>query len=125
MFSDQANGCESPCQQTETRSSTNNDKKKGWTNYMNADLPLNKDSKGNLCTGTTNCEEGADKCCKIGNGDHEHWSYFLNQNNVARDRLKVYQSDGTVFEDCTKKAIHVRQISSHESWWVLSNKYTL
>ena len=126
MFSDQANGCETPCQENDTKRGKRDATKQGWTNFLNADAPLNKDSKsGNQCQGTADCEAGADKCCRIGTGDHEHYSYFQRQNDVVRDRLKVYQSDGTVFEDCTKKAIHVRQISSHESWWVLSNKYTL
>ena len=125
MFSDQANGCESPCQQKRTRSGKGDVKKKGWTNFLNADTPLNKDSNGNYCSGATNCEAGTDECCRIGTGDHEHYTYFQRRNNIARDRLKVYQSDGTLFEDCTKKAIHVRKRNSGISWWDLSKKYTL
>ena len=125
MFSDQTSGCESPCQQKDTRSGRNDFKKKGWTNFMSADTPLNKDSDGNVCTGATNCKPGTDGCCSVGTGDHEHYSFFQKRNNIARDRLKVYQSDGTLYEDCTKKAIHVRKRNGGESWWELSKKFTL
>ena len=130
MFSDIQHGCESLCEQNDKKRSDTNLKKKGWTNFMNADKPINT-SNGKTCNGTdwltsqnTKCEVGKDDaCCKKGSGDHEHLFYF--QNNIERDRLKVYQSDGTVFDNCEKKAIHVHEQNTHDPWWELTGKYSL
>ena len=129
MFSDIQNGCESLCEQENKKRSDTSSPKTGWTNFMNADTPINT-SNGHTCKGTdwytskgTKCKvDEDDGCCKEGSGDHEHLFYF--QNNIERNRLKVYQSDGTVFDNCEKKAIHVRK-QGGGPWWELTKTYSL
>ena len=45
-----------------------------------------------------------------GNGDHEN--YF----QLDPLEHKIYESDGTLYGKCTKKAVNIREIGSHIPW---------
>ena len=73
--------------------------KEGWTPiYMSGDEP----------TGT---------------GDHEHYRYYLNNN----DNLIVHDpfGEGHAWQNCTKTAISIRERATHTPWWKLSSEFTL
>lgn len=100
MFSSINSTCGALCESNRSkRSALNSDAiKTGWTPfYMNADDPS-------------------------GTGDHEHYSYYINENY---DRLTVYDSDGQAYKNCEKKAIHIRERETQIPWWTLSTSYTL
>ena len=44
-----------------------------------------------------------------GSGDHEN--YFEERN------LKVCETDGTCYTDCTRKAVHIREIHTQMPWY--------
>ena len=58
-----------------------------------------------------------------GTGDHEH--YFQFQGNSNLDKLQVYDSSGTAYSNCVKKAIFVRERETGIPWWVSKNKFTI
>ena len=58
-----------------------------------------------------------------GTGDHEHYFHYYGSEKL--DRLKVYDAKGNEYEECIKKAIHVRERETHTSWWILKDTYTL
>ena len=103
MFSDSSSTCGSMCdskksKQRRVNKEGSNVKKSGWTPfYMSADNPDNT-------------------------GDHEHYSYYLTEQNK---KLIVYGSDGQAYENCIKKAIHVRERLTHIPWWTLAINYTI
>ena len=101
MFSESNNKCGELCGSNRSKRSTlpkNGPIKTGWTPfYMNSDSPS-------------------------GTGDHEHYMYYINGDH---DRLRVYDSDGEAYTNCTKKAIHVQQTEIHVPWWTLATSYTL
>ena len=57
-----------------------------------------------------------------GTGDHEHYFYY--HGDVENDRI-VYDSKGTIYTNCEKKAIQVREKETGKHWWSLTNNYTL
>ena len=103
MFSNSNSTCGSLCDSENSKQRRGNKKganvkKSGWTPfYMNTDDPE-------------------------GTGDHEHYSYYLTKED---NRLIVYGSDGQAYEDCTKKAIHIRERLTHSPWWKLAINYTI
>ena len=100
MFSDTNSTCGALCKPNRSkRSALQSDAiRTGWTPfYMNADDPS-------------------------GTGDHEHYSYFINN---KYDRLTVYDSNGQAYKGCEKKAIHIRERETQIPWWTLSASYTL
>ena len=96
IFSDVESTCGSMCESE--RSKRSEFGRKGWTkSYMNTDKP----------TGT---------------GDHEHYFHYLKNSD---NRRFVYDSDGTKYTNCVKKAIQVREKDSGKHWWALTNEFTL
>ena len=97
IFSEGNQTCGSLCDsKRKTRSAVG---KEGWTKFfMNADTP-------------------------DGTGDHEHYFHYYGSEKL--DRLKVYDAKGNEYEECIKKAIHVRERETHTSWWILKDTYTL
>ena len=49
-----------------------------------------------------------------GTGDHEN--YFLNTK-------KAYELDGTLYENCIKKAMNIRSKEKHESWRAIDKTF--
>ena len=47
---------------------------------------------------------------KTGSGDHE------NVYSKDLDCTKIHDSNGTIYGDCVKKAVHIREIRSHLPW---------
>ena len=37
----------------------------------------------------------------------------------------VYDSNGSIYKDCKKTAIDVRERRTHKPWWALTKDYTL
>ena len=105
MFSESNTQCGRLCESNRSKRSVlprNATIKSGWTRfYMNVDHPEPE---------------------KTSTGDHEHYFYYVKGNH---DRLIVYDYDGEPYEDCVKKAIHVREKSSSLPWWELATSYTL
>ena len=100
FFSDATSSCKSLC---ESDSESNRNKRshsgrKGWTKYFTStDTP-------------------------DGTGDHEH--YFFYYGDDERDRLAVYDLNGSIYKGCKKTAIDVRERETGKGWWALSKKYT-
>ena len=97
MFSDNNSTCGSMCDFKRTKRSDSG--REGWTKFF-----INNDTPN-------------------GTGDHEHYLYFLGA--TTSDRLKVYDSSNTVYTNCVKKAIHVRERQTMDPWWKLRKKYTM
>ena len=58
-----------------------------------------------------------------GTGDHEHYFHYHGNSNL--DILKVYDSSGTAYSNCVKKAIFVRERETGIPWWISKNKFTI
>ena len=58
-----------------------------------------------------------------GTGDHEHYFYYYGNDN--RDRLNAYDSDGAIYGNCVKTAIHVRERETGDPWWKLRSNFAL
>ena len=101
FFSDGNTTCKSVCESDleSNRNKRSDSGRKGWTKYFNSiDTPS-------------------------GTGDHEH--YFFYYGNRKRDKLKVYDSNGSIYKGCKKTAIDVRERSTQKPWWDVSKKYAL
>ena len=104
MFSDNQSTCGSLCDSKRRKRRTSG--REGWTkSYISTDTP-------------------------DGTGDHEHYFYYYGNKKgktfeSARQKLKVYDSNGVAYEDCEKKAIYVRERETHKGWWTSKNSYTL
>lgn len=97
FFSDKRSSCGSLCKSERKKRSDFG--REGWTRFFtNNDTPK-------------------------GTGDHEH--YFDYIGGTKPDLLKVYDSSGTAYTGCVKKAIHIREKDTHSPWWSLRNSYTL
>ena len=101
FFSDSNRSCKKFCETdlNSNRKKRSDSGRKGWTQYFTS-------------TDTPN-----------GTGDHEH--YFFYYGNENRDRLAVYDSNGSVYTSCNKTAIDVRERETGKFWWALSKNYTL
>ena len=51
-------------------------------------------------------------------GDHEN--YFV----IANDEIEIYGSDGTLYNNCSRKAVHIREIETQIPWHSLT-EFTL
>ena len=99
FFSDANSSCKSLCESVSDRNKRDDSGRKGWTQYFtSADTP-------------------------DGSGDHEH--YFFYYGDKKRDRLAVYDSNGSIYKSCKKTAIDVRERRTHKPWWALTKDYTL
>ena len=52
---------------------------------------------------------------KTGSGDHE------NVYNRGLNYTEIYENNGTLYGDCVKKAVHIREIRSHLPWYSSRN----
>ena len=101
FFSDATSSCKSLCESDSksNRKKRSDSGREGWTQYFtSADTP-------------------------DGSGDHEH--YFFYYGDKKRDRLAVYDSNGSIYKSCKKTAIDVRERRTHKPWWALTKDYTL
>ena len=100
VFSDDNSSCKSLCESDSesNRKKRSDSGRKGWTYFISTDKPS-------------------------GTGDHEHYFFYYGDNR--RDRLAVYDSNGSKYTGCKKTAIDVRDRENHTSWWTLNKEYTL
>ena len=101
FFSETNSSCKSLCESVSesNRNKRSGSGRKGWTKYFRStDTPS-------------------------GTGDHEH--YFFYYGDDERDRLAVYDSNGSIYKSCKKTAIDVRERRTHKPWWALTKDYTL
>ena len=104
MFSDQNSTCGSMCGLNKRQRRDDSDMmKEGWTDFF-------------LSTDTPTTPEDSNT------GEHEQYNFYAGKSNL---RTNVYDSDGNAFTNCIKKAIIVRERSTHKYWWDLRTEYTL
>ena len=97
IFSEDNKTCGTLCNSKRKKRSAT--EREGWTKFfINADSPN-------------------------GTGDHEHYFHYYGSEKL--DRLKVYDTNGNEYEECVKKAIHVRERQTMDPWWKLTRTYTL
>ena len=56
-----------------------------------------------------------------GTGDHEHYFHYYGK----LDRFKAYDSNNKEYNNCIKRAIHIREKETGLPWWVLNKSNTL
>ena len=88
------------CLQEGVMKKARNSIESGWTLPINGDI-LNNDKS---------------------TGDHENYFFYLE--NEQKSKTKVYDDRGFEYENCTKKAVYVRQKEEHNVWFSLSADYT-
>ena len=104
MFSEQNNTCGAMCGSSKrNRRANSNIVKKGWTDFfLSSDTPTTPEVSNT--------------------GEHEQYHFYSGNSNL---RTNVYDSNGNAFTQCSKKAIIVRERSTHRYWWDLRTEYTL
>ena len=111
IFSESKRTCGSKCNLQTNRQSQQAVLKEGWTLYIRFEriilLSIYDLFLYVLQTYQHN-ELSVDE--PTGTGDHEN--YFVDDSNV-------YELDGKTYTNCIKKAIHIRSIDKHISWWNL------